>query len=56
MARARTTNRLVFRFERGLRPRNPVQGEVWKGGSPPPGHLEVHHLGRMLVDILDAAV
>ncbi len=37
MARARTTNRLVFRFERGLRPRNPLQGEVRKGAEPPSG-------------------
>jgi hypothetical protein len=35
MAHVKTANRLLFRFERGLRPRNPVRGEVRKGGSAP---------------------
>ena len=35
MTHARSTNRLVFRFESGLRPRNQVRGEVQKGGGAP---------------------
>ena len=35
MARVQTTLRLVVLFERGLRPRNPIWGEVRKGGEAP---------------------
>ncbi len=35
MARVQAGTRLVVRFERGLCPRNPVRGEVRKGGGAP---------------------
>ena len=35
MRHGQTTDRFVFRFERGLRPRNPLRGEVRKGGGAP---------------------
>ena len=35
MPHVQTTNRLLLHFERGLRPRNPVRGEVREGGEAP---------------------
>jgi hypothetical protein len=42
MAYGQPTERSVVRFERGLGPRNPVRGEVRKGGGAP-SELGGHH-------------
>jgi hypothetical protein len=35
MTAMKTATLWVVRFERGLRPRNPIRGEVRKGGEAP---------------------